>query len=466
MTLGIFIFRRDLRLEDNLGLIELSKLVDTILPIFIFDPHQIRKTEHNKHYFSNTAVQFICESVDDLNEQLKEKRSKLYIFYGKPHNILEDLIDEFKKDEIIVGFNKDFSPYAIERDNLIRDVCNKKNIKVIINENDLFITEQNELLKNDNTPFKQYGVFYKHAIKKIVAKPIKNKFKSYYKSHIKNEYKKYHDFYDKNEMIAQKGGRLEVINKLKHLTKFNDYNEKRDLLDYETTNISGALNMGCVSEREVYWYMVRKLGKKTILLKQIYWRDFYLLAYAYLENANSFKKYIDPRFDKIKWKSGHSEWEKLIDCKTGFLLIDAAMSQMKQTGYLHNRGRLLLGCFWTKYLQIDMYHPIYGSQVGFTKYLLDAIGPSQNKMNHHWLLDFDYPGRRFGKGISGRPMKIANDQIKEYDPECKYIKRWLPHLKEVDNKELYKWNGSDLHPKPIFDAVERYKEWITLTKSL
>jgi deoxyribodipyrimidine photo-lyase len=461
MTIGIFIFRRDLRLDDNLGLLDLIEKVDIIIPVFIFDPHQIKKSSHNKYYFSESVVQYICECVDDLDEQLKEKNSKLRIFYGKPESVIKNIINQFKEEEIIVGFNKDFSPYAIERDNNIVELCKSKNINVIMNDNDLFLTDKKELLKDDQTPFKQFGIFYKHAIKKTVIKPNKNNFKKYLsrKIHLDGEFKDYHNFYEKNEQLAQKGGRAILIQQLKKLNQFTDYNEKRDLLDYETTNISGGLNMGCVSEREVYWYLIKKLGKNTILLKQIYWRDFYLLAYIYLENAKSFKKYIDPRFDKIKWKNNHNEWKKLIDCDTGFLLIDAAMSQMKQTGYLHNRGRLLLGCFWTKYLMIDMNHPEYGSQVGFSKYLLDAIGPSQNKMNHHWLLDFDYPGRRFGKGISGRPMKIGNDQIKIYDPECKYIKKWLPRLKDYTVKELIEW-------EPMFDPKERYQIWKDLTKNI
>jgi deoxyribodipyrimidine photo-lyase len=155
-----------------------------------------------------------------------------------------------------------------------------------------------------------------------------------------------------------------------------------------------------------------------------------------------------------------------MDGKTGFLLVDASINELKQSGYIHNRARLILGAFWIKYLQIDINHPIYGSQVGFSKYLLDAIGPSQNKMNHHWLLDIDYGGMRFGKKgtISGRRMDISNDKIKEYDPDCIYIKKWLPHLKNVPNKELYKWKGNDIHPEPMFDSDERYQEWIKLSK--
>ena len=114
------------------------------------------------------------------------------------------------------------------------------------------------------------------------------------------------------------------------------------------------------------------------MIKQLIWRDFFLQAYNNLENAKRFNRHIDDRFDNIKWKSNNEVkdyWKKLIDSKTGFLLIDAGMNELKQTGYLHNRCRLIIGYFWTKYLLINPFNPIYGSQVGFSKYLVDAIGP-------------------------------------------------------------------------------------------
>jgi deoxyribodipyrimidine photo-lyase len=462
--IGIFIFRRDLRLEDNLALIELSKKVDYILPVFIFDPYQIIKTDHNKYYFSEHVVQFICECVDDLNIQLNNKNSKLHIFYGKPYIIIEKLIQNLKN--VIVGFNKDYSNYSIERDNKIIQVCKENNIEYIINDNDLFLMDHKKMMKNDKDAFKVYSSFYKNMIQKTIDKPIKNTFKNYIKKNFDFIYNDYHSFYNYNPNLVEKGGRIEAIKKIKNLNHFKDYNNNRDLLSYETTRISGHLNMGSISPREIWYQIIKKLGKTSILLKQLIWRDYYLCFYIYIPNANSFKKYIDSRFDKIKWRNSKKEWETLMDAKTGFLLVDASINELKNTGYIHNRARLILGAFWIKYLQIDINHPIYGSQVGFSKYLLDAIGCSQNKMNHHWLLDIDYGGMRFGKKgtISGRRIDISNTKIKEYDPDCIYIKKWLPHLKDIPNIELYKWKGNILHPAPIFNPDERYNEWIKLTK--
>jgi deoxyribodipyrimidine photo-lyase len=174
MKLGIFIFRRDHRLIDNLGLIKLSKLCDTILPIFIFDKNQINKTDKNKYYRSDPAIQFMVESLEDLDKQLKEKQSNLYLFYGEPHKIVESLIKLFDEHyDLIIGFNSDFSLYAKQRDNKIIDVCEKYKIDQIIEDSDLSLIDIKNLTKTKDG-YKQYGAFLKHVKKFPVPKPITN----------------------------------------------------------------------------------------------------------------------------------------------------------------------------------------------------------------------------------------------------------------------------------------------------
>jgi deoxyribodipyrimidine photo-lyase len=178
---------------------------------------------------------------------------------------------------------------------------------------------------------------------------------------------------------------------------------------------------------------------------------------------------MDPRYEKIKWSNSKILWEKLINSQTGFLLIDAAMNEMKTTGFMHNRARMIVGVFWTKFLLINIFHPKYGSQVGYSKYLVDAIGPSQNKLNHQWITEFDYPGKKYAPSdapIAGRPMDPSNRMIAKWDPECVYIKKWLPHLAHISSRQLIKWNNviasehNYIHPAPIFDPKSKYLEWI------
>lgn len=472
MIYGIYIFRRDLRLDDNHGLINLMKKCDKIIPVFFLDKKQIIKSDHNQHYFSNNAVQFMCESLNDLDKQLKNKNSKLFYFFGHPDDILDNILKQLKDHTIIVGWNADYSKYSFTRDEALTKICKKYNSDIIETFTDFTLIPFEKLLKNDGNAFKQYGAFYKNAIKTKVTKSTKNNYNNYIPKNfkLKNEfYNNLEQFYIKNKLIAQNGGRQEAFNKIKQFDKFKEYNVKRDTLDYETTNISASLNFGCISIREMYEAVINNLGKNSTLLKQLYWRDFFLTIVKYTPNGNDFMRHIDERYDLLDWHNSRSakNWKTMWESKTGFLLIDAGMNQMKISGFLHNRLRMILGFFWVKYLLINPFHPKYGSQVGFSKLLVDAIGPSQNAKNHAWITELDFPGKKYsvkGVPLSGRPMDISNKMIKKWDPECNYIKKWLPHLKDVPNKEIYKWQGSNLHPGPIFDAKEKYKEWIQLCK--
>jgi deoxyribodipyrimidine photo-lyase len=478
--LGVFIFRRDMRLDDNHGLYELTTKCKCIMPIFILDKNQIVKNKNNKYYFSNNAVQFMCESLIDLDKQLHKYNSRLFLFFGYPWEITARLLVKLKSiyNKICIGYNCDYSKYSQKRDSAINVVCNKLKINIYTTHTDYTLLPFDELL-HDGNPFKQYGAFYKNAIKKNPTKSFKNKFTDFLKKTVKMkdikeiEYDilELSHFYTENEFIAQHGGRTELIKKLKTISKFNEYNELRDQLNYNTTNLSAGLNYGCISVREAFEKIYLELGKNSQILKQLYWRDFFLCAFRFIPNGDSYKFAMDKKYDKIKWVNSKEDWKTLMNSNTGFLLIDAGINQMKQTGFLHNRLRMMLVSFWTKYLLISIFHPKYGSQVGYSAMLVDAVGPSQNKINHNWVLDFDYSGRQFSKKgtLSGRPMSISNDMIKKFDKECIYIKKWLPHLDDIPNKDLYKWNKeiakkyNNIHPSPMFDDKEKYKEWIKAT---
>lgn len=481
--IGIYIFRRDLRLYDNLGLLELQKNVDIIIPIFILDVNKIMVSQHNKYYFSNNAVQFICESLIDLNNYLIKFDSCLRLFYGRPYEAIHKILKWVKKElsvnssNIYVCYNADYSEYALKRDKLIDNICSKHDVHNMKIYDDYCLMSFDKLVKSDGSAFRQFGAFYKHAIVSDVNKPIKSTFKNYLgnKFRIVSEYKvnELGKFYSFNEKLAQNGGRINALKHLKNLKNFKDYNEQRNKLDYNTTNVSAYLNAGCVSIREVYHTIKYLLGSSSDLLKQLFWRDFYLQALRYIPNGNKYT-YMDPRYNNIKWQNSGESWKKLINAQTGFLLIDSAMNEMKITGFMHNRARMMVGSFWIKYLLIDVFHPKYGSQVGFSKFLCDAIGTSQNKFNNQWLSEFDYSGRKFAPKdsvLSGRPMNISNNMISKFDHDCVYIKKWLPYLKDISNKELIKWDDEiskkyKIHPAPMFDPVKKYQEWINACRNL
>lgn len=473
MNLGIYIFRKDLRLHDNLALIELSKQCQEILPIFIFDNYQIDQNENNKYYRSNNAIQFMCESLLDLNQQLN---NKLVFFKGEPIKILEKIIKSIniqsrkKYDNIIIGFNLDYTKYALKRDLQIKDLCKNLNINTLTIEHDHTLIPFDNMIKSDGKAYMVYGAFYKNAIKTKVKEPINNKFKNFInlKFNFDFDKSKIDTLYKYNKYLAQNGGRKEALKKIHNDEVYKLYSKSRDLLTFNTYQVSAALNFGCISIREFYYIIKSNIE----IRKQLYWRDFYTCILKTIPNANSYSLMIDSRFNKVKWSNKYKNWNLMMESKTGYLIIDAAIRELIKTGYIGNRVRLILGTFWIKYLLINPLHPKYGSQVGFSRYLVDC-NTSQNKLNHQWFTDLDLPGRRFAKRgcnpLTGRMMRIDNEVIKKFDPDCSYIKKWLPELKDISNKELYKWNKEiqkkyNIHVAPIFNWEEQYKEYCKLFK--
>jgi deoxyribodipyrimidine photo-lyase len=512
MPIVIFNHRRDLRINDNLTLFKVLSKDNIVIPVFFFDPKQIVNNKLNKYYFCPKSAYFVINSVLDLKNQYQNIGSDLLVLYNKPYKCLELIIKTLRakyNDEIIFSYNKDFSKYSLERDQLLTNICNNYNINIIDDNqhSDYCLIPWNTMTR-DGTGYKQFGAFYKNALKTIVTESInyKNKYKYFIKGELFNKIFKNIDFKDYDSLMDPKlkiidegnkmlkynkskdqwlnAGRNNCLKRLKlQINNLKKYNEMRNNLSYSTSNISAYLNMGIVSIREVYNFFKTNVGKDTELLKQLYWRDFYLCAVKTLPNGNEYY-HMDNRYNNIKWHTSLPDsskkyklmdeyWNKMMNSQTGFLLVDAGIQELKNSGFLHGRNRMIVGMFWTKYLLIDPFDNKYGSQTGFSKMLVDAIGPSQNKMNHQWITEFDFPGKKFAPSnapIAGRPMRIDNEQIKKFDPTCEYIKKWLPHLQVVENKDLYKWSQKmvdkyNLHVAPIFDSKEKYQEWIELCRS-
>lgn len=494
---GIFIFRKDLRFEDNRGLNKLAELCDEILPIFIFDPVQVDSTPKTKNYLSFPALRFICEGVKDLATRIANAKSnaksnaKLHVFYGNPVKVLEYIVGLLKKknklDEMVIGFNADYTEYSIVRDNLIEEFCNSNQINLIVTHDDYVLVPMDQMLKEPGIPYKQFGAFKKNILthKKNIFKPIYKNFKwcenllapkSLTFQEIDNFWQ---EQLGENYNPVEIGSRALGTNILKNLTKFKKYNEMRNTLSYQTTRISAYLNFGLISEREFYWSLISKLGSQTQLIDQIFWREYYLCLMRYEKMAKSYTAHIDPRYNKLKWlnkipeKSSDVwiEWDHMMKSQTGFLLVDAGIRELMETGFMHNRVRMIVGVFSVKYLGINPLCKYVGLNDWFSRHLVDCV-TSQNKLNSQWITELDFPGKKFSPSdapIAGRPMNVSNTMIKKWDPDCAYIKKWLPHLANIDNKILINWDTKhnvSLHPKPMFDPKQRYLKWISLCKNI
>lgn len=458
--MNIFIHHRDLRIYDNTTLINMSKkLKEVIIPIFIFPPEQI-DPKINK-YFSNNLVQFMCESLIELKQNYN---NKFHFYKGDTLEIIQKLHKKFGIKSI--GFNIDYSPYAKKRDTNIVTWAKKNDIEIFANEDMLLVDIMQDKTKALSTgePYKVFTPFMKYLrstykIDKPIQKKIKvKKFNTKISEEIGNDDLK--KFYTINNNINVKSGRKEAKKMLLLTKNQKKYNTLRNCLNYKTTLLSAYINLGLLSIREVYHYILKNLDKNNNLITELYWRDFYYNILYFFPHVvgHAFKE----KYDKIKWNYNKKDFNLWKEGKTGFPIVDACMRQMNTTGYMHNRGRMIVASFLTKDLLIDWR---WGEKYFANQ--LEDYNISANNGGWQWAS---------GSGTDAQPyFRIFNPwtQSKNYDPDCKYIKKWIPELSSVDNNDIHNWyktyekyNLKDIgYPAPIIDhdiarkkAIQVYKK--------
>lgn len=447
--LSVFIFTRDLRLYDNLPLINALKNSNYVIPIFILNPNQL-DDKINK-YKSNNAVQFMCETLSELNTELNDKGSRLFYFVGDYLTVLKTLIEKYKyKKECIdaVYISKDYTKFATKRENDINKLCNDLGVDFIIEENHM-LTGIDKVLKSDGTPYVKFTPYYTVAKKLKVQSPIDNKFSNYLtkKEKLPKEFEgKLSKFYEKNDNILVRGGRKNGLKILKNIKDHKNYNTDREIPSIKGTTYLSAYNkFGVVSIREVYQSFKKNLSSSNKLFTELYWRDFYLqnaYYYPHVFSGPMRKEYT------IKWENNKKYIKAWQEGKTGIPIIDAAMRQMNMTGYMHNRCRMIVANFFIKILRCDW-------RIG-EKYFAQSLtdyDPSVNNLSWQWSAS---------TAVDSQPyFRVFNPwrQMQTYDKNCEYIKKWIPELKNVDNKHILDWNNyydqyEDIkYPKPIISNI-------------
>lgn len=459
-TRSIFIFRREFRLDDNIGLMHALEMSGHVVPIFIFTPEQVT----NNMYGSNMGVQFMVESLISLDKELKNKGSKLNFFYGRQHEIVEKLIRSHDVEAVFV--NRDYTPYAKKRDGQIEKVCNKMRVQFHSYE-DYLLNPAKSIVNGSGDVYVKFTPYFRKAKAKKVDAPKKNKFTNYYKKSIGPKNKNLlQSFYVNNDDIAVRGGRENAQKILKGVKKFVRYGTDKNYLYIETTHLSAYIKFGCVSIREVYAVFVKELGKRNDLVRQLYWRDFYYNVVechpGLLSNDWSLKNLRKNNVKWITYKNATSEqkkqWKAWCLGKTGFPVVDACMRQLNKTGFMHNRGRMIVSSFLVK----NMFWHYGEGERYFARKLVD-YDPANN-----------IGGWGFISGVcaDSQPyFRIFNPwlQSKKYDPDCVYIKKWVPELAEVDCNDVHKWNECwedyDVYLEPILDYHETARKVVRAYKS-
>jgi deoxyribodipyrimidine photo-lyase len=435
--LALHIFRRDLRLQDNTALISALKSADKVLPCFIFDSRQIE----NNDFKSAHCIQFMANSLRELDEALREKQAKLYFFHGIAEDIVEKLIKKIPLEAIFI--NRDYTPFSLARDRNIEKICVQNKIDFHAYA-DALLHEPEQVYKADNEPYHVFTAFYNKASTLMVAKPEKNLAVNYFVDDVALEDKKILGklLQTVNPDLAVKGGRMEARALLKKVIKLQNYQEVRNIPALDaTTKLSAHNKFGTVSIREFHYIVAKAFGTKHTLISEMYWRDFFThIAFHY---PRVFEGAFQKKFMDVKWENNKDFFQAWCEGRTGFPIVDAGMRELNATGYMHNRVRMIVGSFLTKDLHIDWR---WGEKY-FAQKLID-YDPAVNNGNWQWVA---------GTGCDAQPyFRIFNPwlQQKKYDPECVYIKRWVAELAGLAPKEIHNLEKSSSlkdYPLPIIN---------------
>lgn len=477
---AVFLFHRDLRIEDNLALHAAltNPAITELLPIFIFTTEQIDPRKNA--YFSHNAVQFMCESLTDLQEQFNtiNHASALHIFYGDTIQILTQLHKVYPFQ--CLYFNQDHSYYAKRRDVLIQKWCYTNNITMETRE-DYTLSSLQEGLVDSQTqrPYVVLSQFYNRYLKelyKTIPNPLDNaSIKPYLhklaspslsKSLQRLPVNKLMDFYAFNPSIAVRGGRqnglkLIATNRLQQLA---DYKTLREFPANEngTSHLSAHIKFGTISIREVYYAMFHVFQTRDHpLIRELMFREFYTKIYGLrpqLQRKEAFLNKVDQQIPWIYDKRLEKAWQNGV---TGFPLADAGMRQLNATGYTHGRVRMIQGSVATRYLLLD-----WRNCMKYYATKLVDIDPMINAASWQWVS---------ATGVDAKPFRAPFNpftQSKKFDPHAEYIYRWIPELRNVPAKDIHKWYDPTIrakypdvsYPAPIIDFQLASKRAIAVTK--
>ena len=417
-TVNIFWFRRDLRLDDNVGFYNALKSEHPVLPIFIFDEEILKKLPKD-----DARITFIYETLQKMRSKLEDKNnSSIAMFHGEPATIYKNLLKKYNIDTVFT--NRDYEPYAKERDDKIEQLLNDNTIKFKTFK-DQVIFEQNEVTKKDGLPYVVYTPY---------MKVWKEQFKTYTldfyytSSFLKNLIQ---DKELPNLTLSDIGFAKSNQKIKKHIVTpalIQNYEDTRNFPAQDSTSKLGPhLRFGTVSIRKMIEKAITE--KNEIFWQELIWREFFMQILWHFPHTS--KKSFKAKYDRIEWRNNEAEFLKWCNGQTGYPLVDAGMRQLNETGFMHNRIRMLVGSFLCKHLLIDW----RWGEAYFAEKLHDYEMAS-NIGNWQWVA---------GSGVDAAPyFRIFNPttQIKKFDSDLAYIKKWVPDFQEftypkemVDHKE-------------------------------
>lgn len=426
--INVFWLRRDLRLDDNVGLYHALSGGLPILVLFIFDTNILNDLDDPY----DARITFIHNQITTINNQLKDKGSRLLVKHGSPQEVWSQLIKEYAIHEVFA--NHDYEPYACERDHSIAQLLKKEEIKFKTFK-DQVLLEKSEVVKENNNPYVVFTPYSKQWFKVISPEryqslPSALTFKNFVPC-------KFEEPVSLNE-LGFKASALNIPSSNLSDVILVNYKDHRDFPAEDATSRLGVhLRFGTISIRKVA--SQAKTLSQTYL-KELIWREFYQMILWHFPRV--VHENFQTKYNHLTWRNSEEEFEAWCKGQTGYPIVDAGMRQLNETGYMHNRVRMIVASFLTKHLLIDW----RWGEAYFAKKLLDYELASNNG-GWQWAA---------GTGVDAAPyFRVFNPhlQVKKFDPELRYIKKWVPEFQELS------------YPRPIVEhkqarerAIRAYKQ--------
>lgn len=409
MKLSVFWFRRDLRLEDNTSLNRALGSGHPVLPIFIFDDNILEELPGD-----DPRVNFIHDSLKTIDQRLRDAGSSLLVLRGDPLKIWEDLVAGH--DIAAVYINRDYEPYAAERDRSVEKLLRSREIP-LHSFKDQVVFECGEVVKQNGGPYTVYTPYRKRWMERFRDEPpqqappleTKNFFRSAFR-------------FPELDHLGFRTSTMKV--RPCELSRLDLYASLRDYPSEDiTTHLSPHLRFGTVSIREI----IARLGAShEVFLGELIWREFFMQILHHFPEVVT--RNFNPRYNALEWRNNEAEFERWCNGETGFPLVDAGMRQLNMTGFMHNRVRMVTAGFLCKHLLVDW----RWGEAYFAQKLLD-YELSSNNGNWQWAA---------GTGCDAAPyFRVFNpvQQAQKFDSAGNYVRQWVPEY------------GTSRYPEPMVD---------------
>ncbi len=423
--------RRDLRLHDNAALYHALQSNFPVIPIFIFDRNILDKLEDKKDH----RITFIHNALQDIQRALIKIESTLEVYYGYPLAIFQQLVNKYTIQAVYT--NHDYEPYAIQRDDAIKDLLQQHSIPFYTYK-DQVIFEKDEVVKEDKTPYTVFTPYSKRWKTKLNAfyeksYPVEKYFNSFYKQSPLNILTIQEiGFYPSEKIFPSKKYNKDII---------AQYTQQRDFPARQgTSRLSVHLRFGTISIRQL---VQKVISLNETFLNELIWREFYQMILYHFPRVGQGKAF-KPSYENIQWLNNEAHFEKWCNGQTGYPIVDAGMRELNATGFMHNRVRMITASFLCKHLLIDW----RWGEAYFAQQLLD-YDLAANNGGWQWAA---------GSGCDAVPyFRVFNPtlQTQKFDKDFTYIRKWIPELdaltypKPVVNHEMARKRALEVYRKAL-----------------